>query len=164
LPLPSADEILIGTDSFAIPIKIDPSRKQEIHKVQLWVSSDRGKTWSLAESGNADTTQFRYKPPADGAYWFKLTLVDSKYLERQLKGITLQQAEKDFKTADFYGNQAPPTLSDEGGPSLKIIVRRPPNVEQKPAEPLRQELQELRDRFQKLEKELDNRERKDKLH
>src|SRR5436309_13038636 len=64
--------------SFTIPF-IPPSTatgEQEVVEVRLFVSSDYGATWSLADHVEPRKAGFAFRPPHDGEYWFSIRGVD----------------------------------------------------------------------------------------
>src|SRR6516164_4461490 len=63
---------------FALPLHIDPERKEAIKRIVLYVSEDRGKTWK--HSGDYKTTddEMRFHAPKDGLYWFALQVESSE--------------------------------------------------------------------------------------
>jgi TolA-binding protein len=72
------------------------------------------------------------------------------YLERQLKGITLQQAEKDFKTADFYRRTGHP---ESAYFVYEIVRRRYPGT--KYADMATDQMLQLRGRVEKTQGDSD---------
>jgi hypothetical protein len=64
--------------AFQIPIRFDLQKKAEIRELQLWVSHDKGRTWSEAASAKPDQDHFDYAVTEDGPYWFTMVIVDQK--------------------------------------------------------------------------------------
>ncbi len=64
---------------FRIPYHSDPTELQRLgaREVQLYVSTDRGLTWRLAQTVPPTAGKFAYDAPADGEYWFAVRTVDS---------------------------------------------------------------------------------------
>src|SRR5262245_25561480 len=94
---PPADVTPINLRAFDIPIRIDPNRRSEIRELNLLVSTDQGRSWGTAAAATPDQTNFPYNAPSDGAYWFKIIVVDRD------------------------GNQDPPNPYD-GPPGLKVLI------------------------------------------
>jgi hypothetical protein len=65
----------INVRSFSIPIGIS-GQKDKIHEVELFVSSDEGKTWIRTSVMPPDKEGFTYTAPTDGTYWFKVCVID----------------------------------------------------------------------------------------
>jgi beta-lactamase regulating signal transducer with metallopeptidase domain len=65
---------ILGTRDVTIPIKVDRSRGKLF--LTLWISTDQGARWSKAQTVASDQDHFSFKAPADGEYWFTVTVVD----------------------------------------------------------------------------------------
>jgi hypothetical protein len=65
----------MNTHRFAFPVKVDPNRRDEIERLVLMSSSDRGKTWQEIASASVDAKHFKVQVPADGEYWFNIKVV-----------------------------------------------------------------------------------------
>lgn len=73
---PNDDAIdAINSRSFSIPIGF-AGQKDKIHEVELFVSSDEGKTWMRTSVIPPDKEGFTYTAPTDGVYWFKTCTID----------------------------------------------------------------------------------------
>jgi hypothetical protein len=114
--------------SFQIPFVIPPDRQREIQAVELLVSTDEGKIWQPVAKVQPDANKFEFTAPKEGVYWFSVALIDMK------------------------GNREPDTPSSTS--CLKLLVKqsRPSAAQQ--SEQLQIEIQKLRTRLRKLEKEL----------
>jgi hypothetical protein len=69
---------------FALPV---PDRAKVVKEVRLYVSRDRGKTWTFVEpAATPDGRAFVFTAPEDGLYWFGLRSVtlDGTIVPRQL--------------------------------------------------------------------------------
>ena len=66
--------------SFTVPFKVDNSQKNYI-EVQLYMSSDYGKTWNFYDKQDVAGNGFRFSSQGDGEYWFALKTLDR---DRQL--------------------------------------------------------------------------------
>ena len=71
-----SDVDYINARSFSIPIEISGGQKEKIHELQLFVSTDEGKTWIGTASMPPDRSDFTYTALIDGNYWFKVCTVD----------------------------------------------------------------------------------------
>ncbi|GAB5404168.1 MAG: hypothetical protein Aurels2KO_23990 [Aureliella sp.] len=67
--------ITIGKASFRIPFTID-SHGSRPSKVELWVSTDAGKSWQKHGSSAPDASGFDFKAAAQGEYLFLVQSVD----------------------------------------------------------------------------------------
>jgi hypothetical protein len=95
---------------FRIPFNPSPGT-QNLKQLQLFVSSDQGRTWSPSAIVAPDQRFFRFLAERDGFYWFTV------------------------QTLDQQGKLFPATL-DNVQPSLKVVVdTQPPNVQLSPLAP-----------------------------
>lgn len=62
---------------FQMPLNLAEDQ-QEVQRVQLWVSSDGGRTWTLSEEIGRDDKWFSYSARRGGEYWFAVRLKDKK--------------------------------------------------------------------------------------
>jgi hypothetical protein len=76
LPANGRYDSAITRRDFNIPINIDPSRRNEIKELLLYVSTDQGRTWNEVTSASPDQNHFSYNAPIDGVYYFNLVIVD----------------------------------------------------------------------------------------
>jgi hypothetical protein len=100
---PARDVVYSRFSVFQIPYHTD-ARDNRIDQLQLFVSTDQGRTWQASNVATPDKHFFRFEAEADGLYWFTV------------------------RTRDRSGRYYPATL--EGAkPSLKVIVdTHPPEV------------------------------------
>jgi hypothetical protein len=95
---------------FWIPFQAGPGRER-LKQLQLFVSTDRGRTWRPAAIAAPDQDKFRFQAESDGLYWFAV------------------------QTMDLDGRYYPATL-ESAQPSLQVIVDTvPPNVLLRPQTP-----------------------------
>lgn len=74
-PAPATPPVLATRQTtFTIPFAVDAPRA--VSEVQLHVSSDQGKTWSVANRQRPDGGHFLFRAPADGEYWFATRTID----------------------------------------------------------------------------------------
>jgi hypothetical protein len=67
--------IRIDSRQFQMPVFIEQTVRSGIKELQLFASTDGGKTWELVASGTADTKSFRFEAPRNATYWFKTRVV-----------------------------------------------------------------------------------------
>ncbi|MGH7174406.1 MAG: tetratricopeptide repeat protein [Gemmataceae bacterium] len=67
-----SEEYEIPTRGFAIPIRFNPNRREQIQKLRLFVSEDQGKTWSHLKEYMPSDKQIIFTACHDGPYWFAL--------------------------------------------------------------------------------------------
>jgi hypothetical protein len=73
------DEVYaINQSSIRIPIHVEPKRRNEIHQLILFSSSDQGKTWTQAGVASPDQDGFAFVAPMDGVYWFAVCVEDKQ--------------------------------------------------------------------------------------
>jgi hypothetical protein len=83
----------IQTPKFALPLWIDPRQTEEIAKIRLYVSQDRGKTWKHVSDHMPSDEELVYSAPQDGLYWFALQVVmkDGKKEPQAVKNLSPSQ-------------------------------------------------------------------------
>jgi hypothetical protein len=85
-----------------IPIKYDITKKRMIQELQLYYSTDLGKTWSKGGVAKPDTdSSFPFNAPQDGLYWFQIAIID------------------------YLGNRNPPTFTS---PAFRVMIDTKPPV------------------------------------
>src|SRR5262249_31340120 len=47
-------------------------------ELELYVSTDQGKTWSLVAKATPDKDRFPFFAPSDGQYWFSVVIIDQQ--------------------------------------------------------------------------------------
>jgi hypothetical protein len=62
----------IRTRQFAMPVRIDPGRRDEIETIRLYVSEDEGKTWTYKKELKPTDNSVNYWASHDGLYWFAI--------------------------------------------------------------------------------------------
>lgn len=64
--------------SFTIPFHVRPVKQpdQKAIEVQLHVSEDNGTSWQLYSRQHPSATNFHFRAPGDGEYWFAVRTVD----------------------------------------------------------------------------------------
>ncbi len=75
VPARQEPAITIGKASFRIPFTIDAHGSRP-SKVELWVSTDAGKSWQMHGSSSPDVSGFDFKAAAQGEYLFLVQSVD----------------------------------------------------------------------------------------
>ena len=81
-PAQTSDVVPITKRNFKIPILIEPARRPGIKLLKLYVSRDQGATWEEAGNRTSDQDHFAYYAPADGIYWFTVSVVDQQNNEQ----------------------------------------------------------------------------------
>lgn len=65
--------------SFRIPFGVEPADRGRIKEVQLWVSTDLGRSWRAGVRTTPEQSSFpAYHAPRDGEYWFAVRTMDTK--------------------------------------------------------------------------------------
>jgi hypothetical protein len=59
-----------------IPVNIPEARRGEIARLVLYASADQGRNWHQAAIITPDKDAFIFTAPADGAYWFRVAVVN----------------------------------------------------------------------------------------
>ena len=76
-PIPTAPTYTSKT-RLRIPFHQDPEeiRRMGATAIRLFVSQDRGRSWTQAQSVATSARHFNFQAPADGEYWFGVKTVD----------------------------------------------------------------------------------------
>lgn len=61
---------------FQIPFEIDPADKPFVKSIELYVSSDLGKSWRLSTATTPNSKAFKFRATGDGEYWFAVRTLD----------------------------------------------------------------------------------------
>jgi hypothetical protein len=114
-PEPAEKVLYSRLSNFLIPITAGEG-KDRLKQIQLFVSTDRGRTWQPADIVTPDKTSFRFVADHDGLYWFTV------------------------QTRDRLGRYYPPTL-DNPRVDLRVFVdTQPPVVKLTPLPPRGKEI------------------------
>src|SRR5690348_15180733 len=62
--------------SLEIPIRVNEAKRADLQDLELHVSIDQGRTWTLAGKANPDQKKFIYQAQSDGLYWFAVCAID----------------------------------------------------------------------------------------
>jgi hypothetical protein len=99
---PPGDVTFTRLSTFRIPFQTEPNERR-IKQIQLYVSTDQGRTWDYYVSVAPDRNGFDFRAQRDGAYWFAV------------------------RTIDLDGHSFP--LNMEGArPGLKVVVDTQPPI------------------------------------
>src|SRR5262249_38120711 len=71
----ASDVLAINKRTLTLPIHVDPARAAQIRSLVLFASTDEGSTWQLAAEASPAEKAFTYNAPADGLYWFSVSVV-----------------------------------------------------------------------------------------
>src|SRR5262245_5576784 len=87
---------------FRIPFSAAPGQK--LKQLNLYVSSDQGKSWQMATSTAPTQTHFEFNADRDGFFWFAVQAIDGD------------------------GKASPPSM-DNAQPNLKVVIdTQPPAI------------------------------------
>lgn len=67
----------LGYPRFKIPFNVE-SAGADLAEVQLWVSTDAGKTWQMHGAAKPEDRQFDFRAAAEGVYFFSVQTVDAR--------------------------------------------------------------------------------------
>ena len=123
---------------FQFPVRFDRDRQQEIDELHLYVSTDRGKTWTKAVEAARDQKFISYTAPSDGLYWFTLQVICKD---------TSKQPE------DVSKSTAIVKVRVDTSPVVRIS-HKPITEGKESASPLEQEVKALQAKVKELEKRL----------
>lgn len=106
---PPAKKVYTNRTAFKLPLRVDDRDRDRLQAVELHVKTVPGGAWSMQASVPPTQTEFVYKVPRDGEYWFTVVTVDKA------------------------GAKNPADLTQEP-PSLVVVVdRTPPEADVRPA-------------------------------
>ena len=76
----SGETVYTNKTRFRIPFRYDHAEMQRLgaREVQLFVSTDRGQNWQLAQRVVPMAGRFEFRAPADGEYWFSVRTLDGR--------------------------------------------------------------------------------------
>src|SRR5207247_1328302 len=60
---------------FLLPFRLTEAEKQTVREVKLFVKTP-SESWNCRESATPAQTQFAYRAPQDGEYWFNIVIID----------------------------------------------------------------------------------------
>ncbi|MFT3882342.1 MAG: hypothetical protein QM703_22160 [Gemmatales bacterium] len=85
------DVEILHEKAFEIPFTIEKERRADLAKINLFVSTDSGRTWRLQESCHPTAEAVTFVSDRDGEYWFSVQLVSkSGALSAEVKDLAAQ--------------------------------------------------------------------------
>jgi hypothetical protein len=66
----------INKGVLSLPIQIDPRLQAGLREVQLWVKDNPAHPWTFNQRAMPSQSEFRFRAPHDGEYWFTIASVD----------------------------------------------------------------------------------------
>jgi hypothetical protein len=130
LELPS-DVAEMRARHFAMPLQIDSERREKIERIFLYVSEDRGKTWTRKADYKATDEKLNFTAAKDGMYWFALQV-------------------------EYSDGKKEPSEATDLTPAMKVFVnteRKPVRV-QKTYDQLQCEVKDLRKMVEELQRKV----------
>src|SRR2546423_4972054 len=70
------DVFTMRNHGLEIPIRINEAKRAEIKELELHVSTDQGRTWTLVGRATPDQRAFAFQARGDGLYWFGVCAID----------------------------------------------------------------------------------------
>jgi hypothetical protein len=70
-----SDVLRVDSRQLQIPVLVKPAQRDTIKELQLFASTDEGRTWQRVASLRPDGDAFRFVAPGEGIYWFSLRIV-----------------------------------------------------------------------------------------
>jgi hypothetical protein len=70
------DVYTMRNSNLEIPIRVNEAKRADIKELELHVSSDQGRTWTLAGRAMPDQKAFAFHANGDGLYWFCVCAID----------------------------------------------------------------------------------------
>lgn len=76
---PSAPpDVHINQSKLEIPIRYDPTKRNEIRDLLLFVSKNKNESWEQYAVAKPENDSFSFNAAADGEYWFQMVIVDKQ--------------------------------------------------------------------------------------
>lgn len=72
------ESIPFNSREFEIPIRILPGRRSTIDSLELFYTTDQGKTWQRSQSASPEDSHFTFNAQSDGDHWFCVIVVDKQ--------------------------------------------------------------------------------------
>jgi hypothetical protein len=72
----SPDVYTMRNNNLEIPIRINDAKRPDIKELELHVSTDQGRTWTLSGKAKPEQQAFGFHAPGDGLYWFSVCAID----------------------------------------------------------------------------------------
>jgi hypothetical protein len=128
-----SDVLRVESRQLQIPVLIKPAQRDTIKELQLFASTDEGRTWQRVASLRLDGDAFRFEAPGEGIYWFSLRIVKN-----------------DGTAEPANASRLPAALKVQVGAS----VPKPRKDEDQAVQDLKGELKALRRQLETIEKRL----------
>ena len=128
---PPTDVDKVEENDVLLPLNIDPSAKDKIKSILLYMSDNKGKTWELHSKYKSTDKEMRFVAITPGEYWFALQILFSDGKLIPAKTEDLQVARK-----IQIGKKEAPIL--------------PPSASKEDTDKLNEELEKLREIVAKL--------------
>ena len=110
--------------AFRVPVQVE-SRRQDIEQILLYVSIDKGKTWTETAVIGPDEEWFRCIVPADGSYWFAVQVALKNKTKEPAETRLLQPALKvEVQTPKKPDGKGPLGEPDDDLRQLRAEVKR----------------------------------------
>jgi hypothetical protein len=70
------DVYTMRNSNLEIPIRINDAKRPDIKELELHVSTDQGRTWTLVGRAKPEQQAFGFHAQGDGLYWFSVCAID----------------------------------------------------------------------------------------
>ncbi len=70
------DVYTMRNPNLEIPIRVNDAKRSDIKELELHVSTDQGRTWTLTGRARPDQQAFAFHAQGDGLYWFSVCAID----------------------------------------------------------------------------------------
>jgi hypothetical protein len=70
------DVYTMRNTNLEIPIRINDAKRPDIKELELHVSIDQGRTWTLSGRAKPEQQAFGFHAQGDGLYWFSVCAID----------------------------------------------------------------------------------------
>jgi len=132
-PFIDKDVHVIDYHSFELPLQIPKNKIAEFPKMNIFVSSDKGRSWELHDTYTSDTKEFSFASGKDGTFWFAVQFIrkngsvspEQKDLKADCKVRVDTTSEEDVEVVNSQAMDIPNLLTKDKKvefPKLNLFV------------------------------------------
>jgi RNA polymerase sigma factor (sigma-70 family) len=144
---PEETTVIIQSGQVRLPVQLGPSAASQLRELLLFVSTDGGKSWNLTARSQIESSPFfDFQAPASGVYWFAVVAID-----RDGRRVPADPGQTAHLKVRINRIERPTPNDMPVAPTLQLDGRMDHFG---PSAPLRDELSDLRNRLEQLEKRL----------
>lgn len=148
-PTVASEPLRVSARQMDIPFRLAPGNNDDIREVDLFVSRDEGKTWTLAATAQAGEDRFPFKAPRDGVYWFAVRTTTKAGVHAPADLAQLTATLKVLVDTSVVTPIPPPPGTPPG--TAVVMPKRPHGPPEVEIERLWSEVNKLKKRVKELE-------------